>query len=74
MTKKKQPTAEDDMGEAFQDEIEVTDYGFIFDQEGQLKAVYWPSKDMAPIPSSMKKIFKLAGIPHPESFEIHTIH
>jgi len=74
MAKKKQTQAEDNMAEAFQDEIEVTDYGFIFDQEGQLKAVYWPSKDMAPIPSSMKKIFKLAGIPHPESFEIHTIH
>lgn len=62
------------MMEEFSNEIESTDYGFIFDHEGYLKAVYVPSRGYMELPSAVEKIFKLAGIDNPNTIEIHTIH
>lgn len=54
-------------------ELEDTDFGIIFNQDGDLKMVLLPEAYMQ-LPPMIKKVFKAAGIPDPDTIEQHTIH
>ena len=58
----------------FGNEITSSDYGFIVDNDGELKAVYLPSEGNTEVPAKVKKIFKAMGIGNPEGIDMVTIH
>lgn len=60
--------------EIFFEEFDPSDYGFIFDREGKLKALYVPPGQAFKVPANIKKLFKAAGLPHPDLIEAHTLH
>jgi len=62
------------MQEQFGNEITSSDYGFIIDNDGDLKAVYMPSEGNIEVPASVKKVFKAMGIASPESLDMTTLH
>lgn len=55
-------------------EVEDTDYVFIVDGDGDLKAVFMPLDESSEIPAKAKKLFKFFGINNPESVTPHTVH
>lgn len=57
----------------FEDQMSNDDYGFVFGDDGELKAVYLPSTAVE-IPKLVKQVFKLCGIKNPDKVKIHTIH
>ena len=66
--------AKSKMQEQFGNEITSSDYGFILDHDGDLKAVYMPSEGSIEVPPSVKKIFKAMGIANPDTIEMSTVH
>ena len=58
----------------FLEELDIEDYGFIFNRSGKLKAIYVPIDQQFKIPPAVRKLFKLAGLPHPDLLEFHTVH
>lgn len=54
-------------------EIEDTDFGLIFDQDGNLKMIMVPDSYMQ-YPPNIKKVFKAAGIPDLDEVQTHTLH
>lgn len=63
--------------EIYEAEIEDSDYGFVVDEDGDLKAVFLPH-DMPDfeqdIPEKVMKIFKIFGIKNPGGVETHSVH
>lgn len=60
--------------EVFFEELGIDDYGFIFDRDGKLKALYIPPDQEFKVPANISKLFKAAGLPHPDLIEAHTVH
>ncbi len=57
----------------FDDDITSKDYGFIFDEEGNLKSVFMP-EDFSDIPEGVLKIFQMCGIKDPRLSQVYTVH
>jgi hypothetical protein len=62
------------MQEQFSKEITSSDYAFIVDTDGDLKAVYMPSEGISEVPDSVRKIFKAMGIKNPDNIDSATVH
>jgi hypothetical protein len=65
--------------EEFEDEddplsLGEEDYGFIFNGEGEIKAVFMPSVERFEIPKQIHAVFKTLGLDNPNDFTIHTVH
>jgi len=75
MTTSKEETAtENTMQDVYDDELSNQDYGFVFNSDGDLKSVFFPSEYFV-VPESMLAIFQMYGIDDPESFATQkTLH
>lgn len=67
---------EDEVDDFALDEIDVDDYGFIFDAAGNLKTILMP-EDYDEIPAKIIELFKMIGVTDLEEIHArvgHTLH
>lgn len=61
-------------GEVESAELCDDDYGFIFDSEGNLKAVYFPNDKPLEHPKNIKKLLKMFNVSDVDLLDNPTIH
>lgn len=64
---------EPELKDVYDEEITDEDYGFVFDKDGDLKSVFFPTNYKV-VPEGVLAIFQMYGIEDPESVIVHSVH
>jgi hypothetical protein len=65
---------EEKVSDIYEREITDSDFGFIIDNNGDLKTVFFPETFSGIIPEKIKELFQLMGVKNPENLVSVTLH
>jgi hypothetical protein len=66
---------EEDLEDIYETDIGLDDYGFVFDSDGEIKAIFLPENLPFKPPKNITKILKLLGITDIDAINgVETLH